>query len=294
MSRKNAALGRFSILGTTLIWGTSFVILKATLDSVPPLYILAFRFTGAAALMLLLGLFQLRQMTRRDWICGAKMGAALFGAYIFQTYGLLYTTPGKNAFLTATYCVIVPFLAWGMGRQALPRRKIACAALCLCGIALVSLESNLTIGLGDGLTLIGGFFFALHILLTDSYLPGRSLVLLNLIQFAVCGICAWITALLFVPMPAAVPREAVWSVVYLCVMCTGVCFLLQTIGQKYTPPATAAILLTLESVFGALFSVLFYDEQITVRLGAGFVAILCSVVLAEWQPSRKKVEVSGN
>ena len=102
-SRKLGHIGRLSLIGATLLWGSSFVVLKTTLDSVPTLWVLALRFTGAAILMGLAGIRQLRRLDRGALKAGALMGLALYAAYTLQTFGLEQTTPGKNAFLTATY-----------------------------------------------------------------------------------------------------------------------------------------------------------------------------------------------
>ena len=95
------------------------------------------------------------------------------------------------------------------------------------------------------------------------------------------ALLCWISAPISAPFPTAVPASAWISIAYLCIMCTGVCYLLQTIGQKYTSPQTSSILLTLESVFGTLISVVFYHEQLTVRELAGFVLIFAAVLISE-------------
>ena len=279
--KKQAVIGRLALLVTTLIWGTSFVVLKSTLDSISTLYVLAFRFTGAAVLLALIGIRQLRQLDLGYLKGGALMGVFLFAAYVLQTYGLVYTTPGKNAFLTATYCVIVPFLYWLLCKKRPDRYNISAALLAILGIGLVSLNDDLRVGLGEGLTTCCGLFFALHIIATSHASQGRSAAVLTMVQFAVAGALAWVFALVTEPFPRGIPADAWTGIVYLCVMCTAVCFLCQTIGQKYTPPATVAIMLTLESVFGALFSVLFYHEQLTLRLFAGFAVIFAAVAISE-------------
>ena len=242
---QNPRLGRLSLLGATLIWGSSFIILKSTLNSVPTLWVLAFRFTGAALLMALIGWKELRSFSSEYLRKGLGLGAALFTAYTLQTFGLEYTTPGKNAFLTATYCVIVPFMWWFFTKKRPDRYNIAAALVCICGMALVSLDGSLSLGLGDGLTICCGFFYALHIILTAKAVEGRSPVLLSMVQFAVAGLLCWIAAPFVSAFPQNVPSSAWWSIAYLCFMCTGICFLLQTIGQKHTSPQTASIILTL-------------------------------------------------
>ena len=278
---QNRRLGRASLLGATLIWGSSFIILKSTLDSVPTLWVLALRFTGAAALMALIGWKELKQLDRQYLKKGAVLGTALFAAYTLQTFGLEYTTPGKNAFLTATYCVLVPFMWWAFTKKRPDAYNIGAALVCIIGMALVSLDGDLSLGLGDGLTICCGIFYALHIILTSRAVEGRSPVLLSMVQFAVAGLWCWVTAPMVSAFPTGVPASAWWSIAYLCFMCTGICFLLQTIGQKHTTPQTASIILTLESVFGTLLSVIFYHEQLSLKTLTGFVLIFIAVLISE-------------
>ena len=277
----NRRLGRASLLGATLIWGSSFIILKSTLDTVPTLWVLALRFTGAALLMAVIGWKELRQLDRQYLKKGLGLGTVLFTAYTLQTFGLEHTTPGKNAFLTATYCVIVPFMWWAFTRKRPDRYNISAALICILGMALVSLEGGLSLGLGDGLTICCGFFYALHIILTSRAVEGRSPVLLSMVQFAVAGLLCWIAAPFVSAFPQNVPSSAWWSIAYLCFMCTGICFLLQTIGQKHTSPQTASIILTLESVFGTLLSVIFYHERLSLKTATGFLLIFAAVLISE-------------
>lgn len=225
---QNRRLGRASLLGATLIWGSSFIILKSTLDSVPTLWVLALRFTGAAALMALIGWKELKQLDLQYLKKGAVLGTALFAAYTLQTFGLEYTTPGKNAFLTATYCVLVPFMWWAFTKKRPDAYNLGAALVCIIGMALVSLDGDLSLGLGDGLTICCGIFYALHIILTSRAVEGRSPVLLSMVQFAVAGLWCWVTAPMVSAFPSGVPASAWWSIAYLCFMCTGICFLLQT------------------------------------------------------------------
>ena len=281
MKQDKHAVGLLALFGCTLIWGTSFVILKNALESVPTLWILAIRFTGAALLMALIGFPKLRQLDRGYWIGGAVMGLCFSLAYILQTFGLVDTTPGKNAFLTETYCVLVPFLWWAIRRTAPDRYNLIAAALCLIGIGLVSLTEKLSIGRGDAVTLSCGLFYGLHIIATSCFVEERDPLVLSFVQFLTGAVLCWAIAPFAEPFPTAVPAAAWWEIAYLCVMCTGVSFLLQTLGQKYTPPAEVSILLTLESVFGVIFSVIFYHEQLSFRVICGFVLILLAVLLSE-------------
>lgn len=280
-SRKTAVIGRLCLLGATLLWGSSFVVLKNTLDTMPTLWILAIRFTGGALLMGAFSIKQLKQLNLGCLKAGALMGVALYLAYTLQTFGLEHTTPGKNAFLTATYCVIVPFLWWAFVKKRPDGYNILAALVCITGMALVSLSGGFSIGLGEALTMCCGFFYALHIIFTSRAVEKYGVGVLTTLQFATAAVLCWITAPISAPFPESVPTSSWLSIAYLCIFCTGVCYFLQTTGQKYTSPQTSSILLTLESVFGTIISVIFYHEVLTMRELAGFVLIFIAVIISE-------------
>jgi len=277
----NAVLGRAALVLTTLIWGTSFVVLKNTLNTVPTLYILALRFSGAAILLALVFMKDIKKIDKQYIVNGIVLGTLLFGGYTVQTYGLYYTTPSKNAFLTASYCVLVPFVCWIVQKKRPDKFNIISTIVCLVGVGFVSLKNDRTVELGDLLTLGCSFFYAVHIVLTAKYVKGRSVALLSMIQFAMAGALAWVAALATGSVPPSISTGNIWSIAYLCVMCTAVCFLLQTFGQKHTPPSTAAIIITLESVFGAGFAVVINHDPLTVRMLIGFALIFMAVFVSE-------------
>ena len=284
MKTQNRALaGRAALLATTLLWGTSFVILKNTLQSVGPLWILAIRFTLSALLFGAIAGKRLKDLPPRLWRGGVLLGLCIAAAYIVQTYGLLYTTPGKNAFLTAVYCVLVPFLAWGVYQRRPKLQHVLGALLCLAGIGFVSLSGTESgFNKGDALTLLCGLFYALQIIVLEQYGGENGDALsLSAIEFAVAALVCWAGALPFESAPQNVPLDAWLTIAYLGFVCTGLCFFLEAWGMKFTPSSTAAVLMTLESVFGALASVLFYHEQLTPRLLLGFALIFVAVLMSE-------------
>ncbi len=281
MIHNKKALGRGALFLAALIWGVSFVLMDVTLESVSTLYILAIRFSGAALIMLIAGIRELKKLDWRYVGGGVLMGVVLFLAYAFQTYGLERTTPGKNAFLTAVYCIIVPFLYWFVSKKKPDRFNISAAIVGLVGVGLISLNENLTLGLGDGLTLICGFLLAVHIIVTNKALEGRSVILLTMLQFAAAGIISGILAFIFEPAPINVPQGTVWMLVFMTVVSTALCIFLQVFGQKHTPPSQSSIIMTFEAVFGAASSVIFCSEVITGKLLAGFVLTFTAVFISE-------------
>lgn len=276
-------LAPLGLLLTALIWGFAFVIVKNSLDLIPPLYMLAFRFTiASAALALALGP-RLARITKADLKSGAVLGLFLFLAYAFQTIGCQYTTAGKNAFLTTIYVIIVPFLHWLINHKRPNMYAIIGAITALIGIALLSLQGEGSASIGDLLTLICGFGFAIHMVYIDKYTGKQDPVLLTLLQLSFTALLPWLTAPL---LDGAFPAEALQlstltGMLYLGLFSTLLGFLLQNVCQKYTAPSTASLLLSFESVFGVLFSVLLLNERLTFRMAAGCTLMFLAVLLVE-------------
>ena len=281
----NATGGRLALLTAALIWGSSFIVMKDTLDHIPVFQLLAIRFTLGGLLLGLLFRKRLMQSGRAILGHGAICGVLLLSAYATQTYGLKTTSPGTNAFLTAVYCVMVPFMAWGLTRKRPTVYNWAAALMCITGIGLISLSGDLTIGTGEWLTLLSGLLYALHIMALNRFGAQDDPIALTIVQFAAVAVLAWLCTLT-VERGAAFPAPAVWPhLLYLTVLATAVTLVCQSVGQSLTPPSQSAILLSLESVFGALFSVLMGREQLTLPLLCGFTLVFVSVIVSETQLS---------
>lgn len=278
---KQESLGRLALLATTLIWGSSFVILKSTLDAVTPLWVLAMRFFGASIVIFLAAVGKLKKINREYLRGGVIMGLMLAAGFIVQTYGLYYTTPGKNAFLTATYCILVPFLYWVIYKRKPDKYNIIAALLGLTGMGFVCLQNDLSVNIGDVLTICCGLFYGLHIIVTAHYVEDRDPVLLTVIQFATAAVICFVFAQIFEPTPRNIPTNCWFAIAYLSIMCTGVCFFLQTFGQKYTPPSAAALIMMLESVFGTALSIALGKENLTAGVLCGFALIFIAIVISE-------------
>ena len=270
------------IVVATLIWGSTFFIMKDTLDSVDLQFLLAFRFTVAAVVLALVFWKHWKGMDRSCWWRGAVMGVFLYAAYTVQNLGLMETTPGKNAFFTAVYCVIVPFLYWVVDRLRPDRFNVLAAVLCIVGIGFVSWDGGFFLGYGDWMTLLSGLLYACHIVATSKFAKGRDIFLLTVIQFGTTAICCWVGTLITGGFPAAgLPARAWWVLIYLAIAATTLALLFQNIGQKYTSPSSAAVLLALEAPFGVAFSVIFTEESPTPFMYFGFFLIFMAVLCSE-------------
>lgn len=281
VSGRTRVLSKIALFAAAIIWGSSFFVVKNTVDSVPPHFLLAIRFTVGCLLLCAIFFRRLRQIDRGYLISGAVIGLLLFGAYSLQTIGITSTTPGKNAFLTAIYCVLVPFLFWIFNRTRPDRYHFIAAILCITGIGFVSLTETFTIGTGDAFTLAGGVLYAAHIVAVAKLSQNRDPILLTLLQFGAAAIYAFLVAICFETFPTSWTPDCILGILFLAVFATTGALLFQNIGQKYTNPSAASIILSLESVFGVLFSVLFYGERLTARLIIGFALIFVSVIVSE-------------
>ena len=192
--RKRAALARLMLFTGAILWGSSYFVLKNTLDEVPLFLLLSIRFFFAGLILLAVRAPYLRRLNRRCLGTGALTGLFLALAYIFQTVGLTNTTPGTSAFLTTVYCVLVPFLSFAFTKRRPDGYNIVAAIACLAGIGLISLDTGLRFTFsGEGLTLIGGVFFALQIAAVEKWCADEDVILHTAIQFltafAVCFAC---------------------------------------------------------------------------------------------------------
>ncbi|QNM05452.1 DMT family transporter [Qiania dongpingensis] len=282
--KKNVTgLANAGMVLTALIWGFAFVVVKDSVDFIPPVYMLAFRFTIAFAGLALVFCKKLFKISKRDLFCGGILGILLFISYFFQTVAIQYTTAGKNAFLTTIYVVIVPFLHWFINKKKPDGYCIAAAFLAIAGIGLLSLQGDLSMNIGDILTIICGFGFAFHMIYIDRYTEKHDPVALTILQIGVAALISWLMAPLYDGTfpEAAFSMKIVTSMLYLGLGSTMIAFLLQNVCQKYTTPSSASLFLSLESVFGVLCSLIFLKEYLTVRMAIGCALIFAAILLAE-------------
>jgi drug/metabolite transporter (DMT)-like permease len=210
----------------------------------------------------------------------------------FQNLGLLLTTPGKNAFLTTSYCIMVPFLYWIIGRSKPDRFNIFAAVICLFGIGMISLNEKFYITEGDFLTLLGGLLIAFQIVFFAVSSFKYDVVLITIVQFATSAIVSLFLHLIFEKIPAvsSFSSSIILQLLYLAVFCTLITMLLQNIGQKHVYPAQASIILSLEAVFAVIFSILFFNEHPSFQIYIGFLAMLMSVIISEGKPRFGKLK----
>ena len=281
-------LGVLGLLTVTIIWGGGFLASDLALETLTPFQIMFIRFMIAAVIMTVLGRDSIRTITREEIKCGIMLGAALFGGFALQIIGLQYTTPSKNAFLTATNVVIVPFIALVIYRKKIPVKSLIGAGMAIVGAAVLSLQSDFSIGAGDILTLACAVCFALQIFLTGEFVGKIRPTVLNFLQMTTAFVLSGIGLIVTGSFHFAPSTGSLLAVLYLGVVSTTITYLLQTVSQKYVDETKSAIILSMEAVFGTVFSVILLHEDVTVRMVIGSMLILAAVLVSEVSFSAKK------
>lgn len=285
--RRNAG-ATFALLLTAAIWGSAFVFQKFAADELSASFIVAARFSAAGVITALATIKKWHRIDRGYLLGGLATGITMSLGTWLQTAAMTFgTSPGKSAFLTAAYCVIVPFLYWLVRGEKPRANHLLSAVICLVGIGLISLNGEGGVTFGDGITLVCSVVFAANIVSISIFCEGRDPMLLTMLQICVAALCGWVGILIFGGMPEHISMGAAGNVLYLALFSTALCLSLQSIGLKYTNPTVGTILLSLESVFGVLFSILLYGETVTLRMAAGFAVVFAAVLLAQFRFEKK-------
>lgn len=278
-----ARIAELGLILVAIIWGSGFVGTQLALDGgLTPLQLMTLRFFIGAILINLIFFKQIKKDMNLDIIKkGCILGFFLFLAFTVQTIGIVYTTPSKNAFITATNVVIVPFIGLLLYRRKVDKISIISSIMTLIGIGILSLEADFSVNLGDFLTLICAFGFAFHIFYTSEFASKYNPVVLTSIQFTTAFVLSLITQVVIGEAQINAQIGGYLGALYQGVFSTTICFLVQTVSQRLVEGNKAAIILSTEAVFGTLFSVIILKEVITAKMILGSIIIFTSIIMAE-------------
>lgn len=281
------------LLIAAVIGGGGFIGVKYLLDwGYTPYQVMLGRFLIATACLSIIYHKRYLRITKNEWKMGGILGVLLAATFLLLTMGLQYTTPSVNAFLCNTQAAIVPFLCWAVfGEKPLPRCFLA-AFLTLFGVALLSVTEDFRIDLGAVLSFGAAVAFSMQMAFMGKAVEDCDSVHIALVEHLTVGaISCIIVAATGIHMPS-LNGQAMGSFLFVGILCTAVYFVLQSVGQKYTSANKTAIIITSESIFAAIISLLFYGERMGWRglLGCGI--IFGAMILAE-KPMRKTVDTEG-
>ncbi|MFZ9879245.1 MAG: DMT family transporter [Candidatus Nanopelagicaceae bacterium] len=270
-------LAPWALLTVAAMWGISFVWMKDILDQQDVFSFLVSRFAVAALVMMVVNPRFLKKLNRKIAAKGALIGTALGLGYIFQTLGLERTTPAITGFITGLYVVLTPLIGALILKEKLTIQAWFYIALATAGLGVLSI-SGFSIGTGELFVLISAFLFAAHILLLSRWSKDFDAYTLTFVQLLTCAIVSGIPASIngFV----APPDLQVWAVViFTAVFATFFAFVIQTWAQARISATKVAVILTMEVVFAALFSVALGAEPLTLRILLGGSMVLVAMIM---------------
>lgn len=285
MNRHKVAL--LGLLLVAIIWGTGFVASSLALDFFTTYQILALRFTISFVVLLVVNHKQLKRIQRYSILQGAVLGVFLYLAFLFQTLGLERTTASKNAFLTATNIIILPILASVLRKDTISKKMMFSIVLTFIGIGFLSWdEQQFSLNTGDMLTLVSALFFALQILATDFFVEKEEAWILLLVQLGVASLLSLIVVLFRSDINFHFSVKGIIPILHLALVSTLLAYYIQTLSQKYTSPAEAAVILSTEALFGMIGSIIILKEQVSLIMKFGSFLMLIGILLSQL-PSKK-------
>jgi drug/metabolite transporter (DMT)-like permease len=274
------------LTAVTMAWGSTFFLIKDVVAVLPVTDFLAVRFAVAAAVMVPLFWTHLRRLDATAWRRGAALGAVYGVAQILQTIGLETTDASVSGFITGMYVVITPLLAAVLTGVRSPSTTWVAVVLATAGLAVLSLQ-GLAVGTGEAVTLASAAVYALHIVWLGAWSRQDQALGLSTVQMLVIALVCGAGAL-----PGGVelpPDRGTWlSVLYMALVAGAFALVVQTWAQAHLPAARAAVVMTTEPVFAALFAVLFGGERLGLRVLVGGSLVLAAMYLVEVLPRRRR------
>lgn len=277
--------GRIALLFTAFVWGMSFSFVDLALDAGWTTFlILAVRGLLAGVFLTMFSYKKKFWRNKRLMRDGIFTGFLLSMGMILQTYGQLYSTVANASFITVLYIVFVPLLMWRKHRLSLS--VFIAIVLAISGTALLSLNADFRLNSGDILLVGCAFFFAVHIIFNEKLTHHNDLISATTIQVYTMGVVALVFALF---EGITMPSTGYIYVAFVGIMANGIAVFTMMYGQAHTHPTIAGLLMSLESLFGALFAILILGDLLTLKVAAGGTLMLASVFMIEVGPKFLKV-----
>lgn len=263
----------------TILWGLSYCVQTVSAADLQTFTVVFFK--GVGAIFLIPLIIKLKQrFNRHTFIGGTLMGMCVFFGCAFQHRGMVLSTVSKASFITVLYIVIVPMMQLLLGKK-IKRRMLMAILTALAGLYFLCISGNLTLNIGDLYLLIGAVFFALQILLIDHYVEKCDSVALCFVQQMVSSILAGII-MIFVERPQMSDiMNAFWMIMYIVIVSGAFAQTIQTVYQKYLDPSLASLIMSFESVTGAIFGWLILNQTLTIREIVGCVLVFIAILIAE-------------
>ena len=274
-----------AMISIAAVWGSSFVVMKDSLERQNVFSFLASRFILAALLMFLYKPGVFRGLTRKFIYRGIIAGILLGGGYIFQTYGLTKTTVSNTGFITGLYLVFTPLISLIILKRHVLKIQWLAVVIATIGLFFIS-YNGVTIGLGEILVLISAFIYGAHFVALGEWSDGKNTYALTFIQVATVAALTSIFA--FKDGFQVAPDSTVWlAILYTAFFATFIGFLIQTKAQSVMSATVASVLLATETPFAVFFGLYFHSDPLTLRIITGGSLVMLAMALVIWSDNRK-------
>ena len=275
---KNIAVD-LGLFYSAAIWGSTFFIVKDTLNFISPTLLVGYRFT-LAALILAIYLIIKRRNLFTNIKQGLFMGLFLWLLYITQTIGLKITSASNSGFITGLFVAFVPIFSFMLYRKKPSYFGLGSVALSLAGLWLIS-GGLKELNTGDILTLAAAMSYAIHILLADRYLKGgTNPYVLCFQQFAFVGIVSLLLGIFDSSTHIPHDNSAIWIIVFLAIFPTLSAFVIQLVAQRFVSPLRVSLIFAFEPVFAALFAWTLGGEVFRPERALGGLLIFIAMVVS--------------
>lgn len=284
--KDNKVFSAVILTAVAAIWGSAFLSMKGTLERLDVNSFLAWRFTIATLFLILIRPSVLKKIDLPFLKKSVILGVFLSSGYIFQSFGLTFTTVSNTGFITGLYVVLTPIVAAVILRKNITLVEWFAVFVATAGLALLSFN-GFEFGLGEFLVLVSALLFAFHIVGLGEWSKGLDTYALTVLQL---GTCAVVTFLASFKSGFAVPPDSGvwWSIIYTALFATSLAFIVQTWAQSFIAPSSVAVILAMEVVFAAGFGIWLLDEPITLRIALGGIMVIASMYLIIFLDQRKE------
>ena len=274
-----------AMISIAAVWGSSFVVMKDSLERQNVFSFLSSRFILAALLMVLYKPGVFRGLTKKFIYRGIIAGILLGGGYIFQTYGLTKTTVSNTGFITGLYLVFTPLISLIILKRHVLKIQWLAVVIATIGLFFIS-YNGVTIGLGEILVLISAFIYGAHFVALGEWSDGKNTYALTFIQVATVAALTSIFA--FKDGFQVAPDSTVWlAILYTAFFATFIGFLIQTKAQSVMSATVASVLLATETPFAVFFGLYFHSDPLTLRIITGGSLVMAAMALVIWSDNRK-------
>lgn len=275
------------LLLAAIFWGFSFAAMKGALDAFPTFWVLAMRFMASFLILYSFLGHRFIGAPKQLYKLGLITGLFMFAGFAAQTYGLNFTASGKQAFLTSIYVILVPLLTWAITRVFPGKISMIASLICCLGMWFLTSDDLSSFNMGDAFTLLSVIFYAGHIMMIGYSTKHVDPILFATLQIGLVGVLSLATALTFETWTGFNGMDGIFEIGFAVLFPTIGAFLLQNVSQKYTTATHAALIMSLEGVFGVAAGIYFLSEPFTFRMGIGCALILLAVVISELRGSTK-------